>query len=249
MQRKDLKRFENLTYEDFRRLATDDRLSDHEKVGFPVSYREGKEHAIFADIVAKLPRLESPHQSVADIGPGCSALPRMLIDLCGRTQSRLTLVDSAEMLGQLPERPFVEKAAGRFPAEISLEGREGLFDVVLVYSVLHYVVAAGELWPFLDRTLALLAPEGTLLLGDIPNVSKRRRFFTSAAGIAFHRAFTGDESLPDLAPENETALIDDATVLDILRRARERGFDAYVLPQGPELPMANRREDILVRRP
>jgi hypothetical protein len=173
----------------------------------------------------------------------------MLIDLCARMQSRLTLVDSPEMLEQLPNSPFVEKAAGHFPDEVSLHGREGGFDVVLIYSVLHYVVAEGRLWPFLEQALSLLASEGALLLGDIPNVSKRRRFFASPAGIAFHRAFTGDDSLPQLTPANEASIIDDALVLEILGRARELGFDAYVLPQAPELPMANRREDVLVVRP
>jgi hypothetical protein len=32
-------------------------------------------------------------------------------------------------------------------------------------------------------------------------------------------------------------------------RARNQGFDAYIRAQAPDLPMANRREDILVIRP
>jgi 2-polyprenyl-3-methyl-5-hydroxy-6-metoxy-1,4-benzoquinol methylase len=249
MPRRDLKRFQNLTYADFRRLAGEEGLSRHEKVGFPDSYREGKEDAIFADIVSKLPALETQERTVLDIGAGCSALPQRLIDLCARMRSRLTLVDSPEMLDRLPDAPFVEKAAGHFPDEVSLQGREGGYDVVLIYSVLHYAVAEGGLWPFLDRALTLLSPGGALLLGDIPNVSRRHRFFTSPAGIAFHREFTGDASLPQLTPANEASIIDDALVLEILSHARELGFDAYVVPQAPELPMANRREDVLVLRP
>jgi hypothetical protein len=249
MARKDLRRFENLTYEDFRRLAGNESLSRHEKVGFPDSYREGKEEAIFGDITAKLPALETQEKTVLDIGPGCSALPQMLIDLCGRVRSELILVDSPEMLRQLVDRPFVRKLPGRFPNEVSLPDHDGSVDVILVYSVLHYVFTEGGLWPFLDRALSLLASGGSMLLGDIPNVSKRRRFFTSEKGIAFYREFMGDDSLPELAPDNEAAKIDDAVILEILRRAREKGFDAYVVPQRPDLPMANRREDILILRP
>lgn len=249
MSREDLKRFEKLTYEDFRRMAADKSLTRHEKVGFPDEYREGKEAAIFADITAKLPALGTPERTVLDIGPGCSDLPHMLIDLCERTRSPLILVDSPEMLGQLPDKPFIRKVPGHFPEQVSLEEYAEAIDVVLVYSVLHYVFDAGALSPFLDRALSLLASEGAMLLGDIPNASKRRRFFTSEAGIAFHREFMGDDSLPDLGSGNAAAKIDDTVVLEILHQARDRGFDAYVVPQPPDLPMANRREDILIVRP
>lgn len=249
MSRKDLRRFENLTYEDFRRMAGDESLSSHERVGFPQAYREGRELAILADITAKLPALATPERTVVDIGSGCSALPRMLIDLCTRMQSVLVLVDSPEMLAQLPDSSSVRKIPGRFPDEVPLQEYVALADAVLVYSVLHYVFADGELWSFLERALSLLASGGRLLLGDVPNLSKRTRFFTSDAGIAFHRAFVGDDSLPDLQPQNEAAMIDDAMVLDIVRRVRHRGFDAYIVPQASELPMANRREDILIVRP
>jgi hypothetical protein len=249
MSRENLKRFEKLTYDDFRRMAEDESLTAHEKIGFPDSYREGKEAAIFADITAKLSSLHTPERTVVDIGPGCSGLPHMLVDLCRRMESVLILVDSPEMLGQLPDEPFVRKLDGHFPDEVSLEEYDAAVDVVLVYSVLHYVFAEGGLWPFLDRALSLLASGGAMLLGDIPNASKRRRFFTSEAGVAFHRDFMGDDSLPDLGPADESAKIDDSGVLEILRRARAKGFDAYVTPQADDLPMANRREDILIVRP
>jgi cyclopropane fatty-acyl-phospholipid synthase-like methyltransferase len=249
MAREDLKRFEDLTYEDFRRMADDDSLSRHEKVGFPDSYREGKEEAIFADITAKLSPLGTPEQTVLDIGPGCSALPHMLIDVCRGARSDLILVDSKEMLAQLPDEAFIFKLPGHFPDEVSLDDYNARVDVILVYSVLHYVFAEGGLWPFLDRVLSLLASGGAMLLGDIPNLSKRRRFFTSEAGIAFHREFMGDDSLPDLGSAEDEAKIDDAVVLELVQRARDRGYDAYVVPQRPDLPMANRREDILIVRP
>jgi hypothetical protein len=245
-----LTRFENLTYDDFRRLATDDSLSRHEKVGFPISYREGKEEAIFADITAKLPALLLPRRTVVDIGPGCSNLPQMLTDLCRRTQSSLLFVDSAEMLAQLPDEPFVRKFPGRFPAEARLDEYLGKIDVIIVYSVLHYVFADENVWAFLDSSLALLASGGSMLLGDIPNISKRKRFFSSEAGIAYHRSFTGGDTPPEVSFNTiESSKIDDAVVLSLLARARAQGFDAYVLPQPEGLPMANRREDVLVMRP
>ena len=63
---------------------------------------------------------------------------------------------------------------------------------ILSYSVLHYVFVESSIWSFLDTSLDLLAHSGEMLIGDIPNISKRKRFFASPQGIAHHRAFTGN---------------------------------------------------------
>jgi SAM-dependent methyltransferase len=246
----DLLRFEHLSYDEFRRLATDERLSRYERIGFPNEYRQGKEEAIFADIAAKLPQLAAEQKLVVDIGPGCSDLPRMLIELCGSHGHSLLLVDSPEMLAQLPDEAWVTKHVGRFPSEVALAELRGRADVVIAYSLLHYVFEEGNVWAFLDDALALLAPGGTLLLGDIPNVSKRKRFFASERGRAFHREFMQTDEPPELHYNVlEEQRIDDAVVFGLLARARAAGFDAYVAPQRDDLPMANRREDIVIVRP
>ena len=90
MARADDRRFAELTFDDFRRLATDPSLSPYEKIGFPDSYREGYEPAIFADIEAKLPPLrERREQVVLDIGPGCSELPAMVRRRCEENEHTL----------------------------------------------------------------------------------------------------------------------------------------------------------------
>jgi hypothetical protein len=247
----DHERFADLTFDDFRRMAADDTLSPYEKIGFPDEYRAGAEAAIFGDIVAKLGLEDARDRLVLDIGPGCSELPRMISTLCSQRGHRLLLVDSHEMLSRLPDEPHVTKLVGRYPdiPGLSAEHR-GTVNAVLAYSVLQYVFAEGSVWDFLDRSLELLAPGGAMLLGDIPNVSKRKRFFLSDAGIAHHRRFTGQDAPPPLEFNAlEPGRIDDAVVLGLLARTRAAGFDTYVLPQPDELPMANRREDILIRRP
>jgi cyclopropane fatty-acyl-phospholipid synthase-like methyltransferase len=249
--RHDLERFADLTFDDFRRMAGDDSLSQYEKIGFPDEYRADAEEGIFRDIAAKLELERDRGLTVLDIGPGCSELPRLISALASKQGHRLLLVDSPEMLAQLPDEPHVTKIAGHYPhaAGLTPEHDESV-DALLAYSVLHYVFAEGSTWDFLDRSLELLAPGGVMLIGDIPNVSKRRRFFSSAAGIAYHQAFTGDDAPPRVDWNVvERGRIDDAVVLSLLARARAAGFDAYVLPQAEELPMANRREDILIRRP
>ncbi|MFS8086119.1 MAG: SAM-dependent methyltransferase, partial [Acidobacteriota bacterium] len=116
-------RFANLRFDDFRKMARDKSLSVYEKIGFPDSYRKGKEEAIFADIVAKLPALSASRRVVVDIGPGCSDLPRMLIDSCAQQGHNLILVDSEEMLSQLPDAPHIDKIAARYPECPSLFDR------------------------------------------------------------------------------------------------------------------------------
>lgn len=244
----------DLDFAAFRELARNPNLDIHGKIGFPTAYREGYEPAILADILAKLPMLaQSEGKVVADIGPGCANLPRMIIDLCAQRGHRLILMDSEEMLALLPDVDGVTvKVPSAFPA-----GRQALqalapegVDGFICYSVLHYMFVETNVFDVVDATVAALAPGGRALFGDIPNTSKRRRFFASEAGKAFHRAYTGRDEDP--APGfNEPApgKIDDAVLQAMMQRAQAAGCDAYLLPQPADLPMANRRDDLLIARP
>lgn len=248
----DPKRFAALTFEGFRELARDGSLSVHEKIGFPDAYREGLEGAILRDIRAKLSNLDGAPCRVLDIGPGCGSLASEVVAWCRQRGHELTLIDSPEMLALLPDSPGMVKLPGRFPRDhdgFRLE-RRGSLDAILVYSVLQYVVREGGLATFFEACLELLTEGGQLLIGDIPNQSMRRRFFGSARGIRFHQEFSGTAGPPPAVPEvREAGGIDDDLILDLLRGARLAGFDAFLLPQAFDLPMANRREDLLVRKP
>lgn len=232
-------------------MATDPSLSKYERIGFPDDYRKGFEAAIFDDIRRKLPGLDRDGQRVLDIGPGCSDLPLMLIEHCVRRQHRLALIDSQEMLDLLPDAEFIDKTPALYPQCPDFLARNaGSVDVILCYSVLHYVMVDTAFFRFLDASLSLLAPAGQFLIGDIPNISKRKRFFASDTGSRFHQEFMQTTERPQVCFNRvEPDQIDDAVVMAIVQRARAAGFDAYVVPQPPELPMANRREDILIVRP
>jgi cyclopropane fatty-acyl-phospholipid synthase-like methyltransferase len=244
-------RFADLSYEDFRRMASDPTLSRYEKIGFPDSYRQGREAQILADIRRKLPGLDEQGRIILDVGPGCSDLPQLLIDHCRVRGHNLLLLDSAEMLGHLPDEAFIRKWPAYYPDCPELfADYAGRVDVLISYSVFHYIFTESNIWRFIDRSLELLAPGGQMLIGDIPNISKRKRFFASANGRAFHRAFTGRDEGPEVRFNvTEADQIDDAVVMAVLQRVRAAGYDAYVLPQATDLPMANRREDILIARP
>jgi hypothetical protein len=248
----DFGQFEEITYESFRRRAIDSSLSLHEKIGFPDSYREGKEGLILDDIASKLTRLSHREQVVVDVGAGCGALARLMMERCGEQEHRLFQVDSPEMLALLPKVPHAEQVPGRFPEDCDelLDELRGRVHCVLAYGVLPCVFVESNVFEFVDRALELLAEGGQLLLADLPNLSKRKRFFASEAGVRFHQEFMNTSERPDVEFNVlEPGGFDDAVVLAIVSRCRSAGFDAYVIPQRDGLPFANRREDILVVRP
>ena len=245
-------KFQKLDFAAFKELAKDETLSPHEKIGFPDSYRAGKETVIFDDVKDKLSNLNKNGQVIVDIGAGCGALAFLLIEHCLKKQHTLVLVDSEEMLSHLPDDEKLIKIPTYYPNDCQdfLENYKERADVILTYSVLHYVFDEGNLFKFLDTTLGLLAVGGECLIGDVPNISKRKRFFASPTGVKFHQEFMNTTDAPQVEFNRiETGQMDDVVLVSLMMRARQAGFDAYILPQSDDLPMANRREDIFIKNP
>ena len=240
-----------LDYEGFRELAKNKELSQYEKIGFPDDYRKGYEQFILNDIVGKLTNLGEDKKIVLDIGPGCSELPKFLIDMCEAKNHKLVFCDSEEMLSFHENKPFLFKVAGMFPKILDQVCEvEPQYDVILCYSIFHYIFIDTNIWNFIDSCMKLLAPKGQLLIGDIPNISKRKRFFSSESGIKYHKEFMKTDNSPEVVYNIiEAEKIDDAVIMSVLMRAQIAGFDAYILPQNKNLPMYNRRDDILIVRP
>ena len=251
MAQNDYRRFSNLTFDQFRELAKQNSLSAYEKIGFPECYRKDKEAFIYQDLITKLPALTEDGSVILDIGSGCSELPHMLIKNANAHGQQLIMIDSEEMLAHLPDEPQLEKIAAYYPCcEALFEKYTKKIDAIIIYSVLHYIFVEGNIWEFLDKSLSLLAPSGQMLIGDIPNISKRKRFFASETGVKFHQEFTHTDEVPPVEFNRiEENQLDDSVILSLVMRARSQGFDAYILPQPCSLPMANRREDILIVRP
>lgn len=241
------------TYEKSRELATAKNLSRHEKIGFPNKYREGYADSILEDICgeSKLSSLKSLHKVVVDIGCGCDDVVNKIIGIAKQNKHELYLLDAPEMLNLIDGDGNIHKIPGKFPDEDSefIKDNIGRADIVLIYSVMMYVCVNDSIFNFLDKAVSLLALGGRLLIGDIPNRSKRRRFFASAEGIKTHQNYTGTDEVPVISPYNlDYAQIDDSIVFAIMQRYRSAGYETYLLPQNKNLPMANRREDIIIER-
>jgi hypothetical protein len=246
----DYQKFKNLTYHDFKNLAGNPELSLYEKIGFPVNYRKGYEDKIIKDLCRKIPELNKKNKTILDIGCGCSPLTLKMIALAGKKNHNLLLADSPEMLNLLDDDKAVRKIPGRFPANIdALVQFSGKIDIIIVYSVLQHVFIDSNLFSFIDRALDLLSAGGKLFLGDIPNISKRKRFFSSEKGQKFHQKFMKSREKPQVNFLGiEFNAFDDSIIFSIMQRYRNFGFETYILSQAENLPMANRREDILIAK-
>lgn len=130
------------------------------------------------------------------------------------------------------------------------------FDKILIYSVINTLSDGEEAFRFLDKAVALLAPHGRLLLGDIANVDRKQRFLSTPAGQAFEKKWKAELNAsrrrePEQpGPRDETVFRpSDEFVLSMLRRYRDRGFETHTLPQPASLPFGYTREDVLVVAP
>jgi 2-polyprenyl-3-methyl-5-hydroxy-6-metoxy-1,4-benzoquinol methylase len=246
-----LKPPERFGFDRFRDLARDPTLSESQKMDGRDGSRDGFEGAIWASIRSLLPPLGGTGADILDIGAGCGEIARRMIALAEAGGHRVVMVDHEEMLAHLPASGSVARVAGRFPEAFAASAEaERSFDVILAYSVLQYVIVDANPFAFLDAALARLKPGGWLLAGDVPNFSKLRRFLSSEAGVAHHHVYMKTDQPPDVPPFPILKdRVDDGLMIGLVMRARLAGFDAYLLPQAPDLPFANWREDLLVRRP
>ena len=244
--------YDGLNYEIFKELAKNNSLSMYEKIGAPDAYRANTEELIFEDILTKCPSLKDKKKmNVLDIGTGCTHLPKYIINLCERQSHKLFLSDCPEMLDLNEDKPFITKIPGFFPLTAEkIKVLSGGIDVIICYSVLHVAFVDTNVWEFIDSIMELLNDGGQALIGDIPNVSKRKRFFASSNGIKSHQSFMNTQETP-LVEFNciEKGKIDDALLLSIVQRCHFSGFDAYIVPQANGLAFANRRDDIIIRKP
>jgi cyclopropane fatty-acyl-phospholipid synthase-like methyltransferase len=241
------------TFEGFKKLASRSNISKFEKIGFPDSYRDGHEFSICEDIVEKLQLRVKKNQELLDIGSGCSDLPGHLLTISQECNHSLTLLDSEEMHQNLSMavRSGTKQVNAQFPhcPEFIYE-HQSTFDSILCYSVIQYPFLESSIFKFLDSMLVLLKPGGRLLIGDIPNLSMKKRFLNSSAGKEFHEQYFGQNSQVD-TDLNTISFnkMDDSVVIALILRARAAGFHAYLVPQSEDLPLSNRREDILIVNP
>jgi hypothetical protein len=123
------------------------------------------------------------------------------------------------------------------------------------------MAGADEARSFVNESLELLAPGGSLLIGDLPNADSHRRFCSSTEGQRvtedYKLARLGDQKLNPAAYaawadiQRDVVMppcfIDDSFLVALLVDLRRRGYESYLLPQPCALPFSLTREDLLIR--
>lgn len=240
--------FQSLTFDDFRHLATTDSIDSYVSSGFQPEHRIGYELTIFQDIASKLyPYVSSTFQTKAlEVGPGLTPLVGHHIQYCHKNNIKLHLLDSAEVLDQLPHDDKIVYLPGRLE---SLNLPKESFHFILLYSVIQHIYLESNIFLVLTKLINTLKPGGRILIGDIPNIDAVNRFLTSSAGLDYHKKNYGDIPYRQLTiSENPTRLCDEV-ITSMLSFARSLGCHSYMMPQSRELPYYPRRDDILICKP
>lgn len=237
------------SFENYTRLATAVG-TDNTEVSGRYGFQASAERRIVPDVAAKLRLVVE--DSLLEIGCG----PGNLLVPLAQMVANATGIDNEASLARLAVRVGtpspIEMYSGDF-LSMSLPDRR--FSKVLVYSVLQYMADAVEAAIFVRRALSLLSPGGMALIGDLPNVDKKRRFLMSPSGERLAREWqsrvsaAGGHPFDELPADNRLVTVDDALVLGLAADGRSAGFECYVLPQPTNLPFGNTREDLLFVSP
>lgn len=235
-----------VSFDNFAKAATQSELADTEIAG-RYAFQAQAERRILGDLIQKLN--VQPEDRLLEIGcgPGNVLIPLSFF------VSSATGIDNLPAVQRMEQRaPGASNLRGLPGNFLELDLGEARFDKVLVYSVLHYLATEAEVFAFVDRCLACCAPGGRILLGDLPNRDRKRRFGASEAGQAVREEWdnqithAGSHAFDALPGDQHLVAINDNLILAILAHVRQRGFEAYLLPQPLELPFGGSREDILI---
>ena len=205
---------------------------------------------IRADVLMRLAL--GPSDTLLDIGSGFGMLTVPLSYFV----DQVTAVDHADVLARMPERPNIRKMPGDF---LDLDFGPARYSRILAYSMLHYVGDRERVLAIIDKAVQLLAHDGLLLLGDVPNDDYRGRTAATLAGqrrvldigirlVALEPERKQLESVLMEAPDPPAAEFTDGFLLAIVSRVRKAGHNAWIMRQSPSLPFSHAREDILIQK-
>lgn len=210
------------------------------------SFQYHAEKRAISDTIQKLEL--KPTDNVLDIG---SNVGSMSIPISYLVNS-VTCIDSPNLTKFIQEKKIdnINLLSGDF-LEVEIDNK---FDKILVYGVLNCLNEI-DLYKFIDKCLTILNPGGILLFGDIPNISKKKRYLDkyqtneekeSWNELISKEDFSHLQEIPKYNSENKIAIFDDDIILNMVKYIRNKDFNCYIINQKENLPFNKTREDIIV---
>ncbi len=234
-----------MTQENYANFARQQNASETQVAG-RYAIQVLPEKRIVADLLHKL--AIEPEDTLLEIGcgPGSLALPLSYL------VTETSVVDHQDVLARLKSRGGA-KDIRLYPGDFADVTINQQFSKILLYSVLHYLPDFDSIAKFVRKAFDLLLPEGRMVLGDLPNEDKKRRFLASAKGKTFieewNLAVAGSDQdfhAKHTISTPNTFGFHDKAVFQLAELVRSWGAETYVLPQPPNLPFGHTREDLVI---
>ena len=206
------------------------------------------EETILNDIWKKIS--QKSNQDILDLGCGCGPLANLIIERCILNSHSLTMMDQELVLSKISSSNQnsnrVKLVPGIFPYESNLLGQQS-FDSIILYGVIHITTDPIN---FIYSLTEFLKPGGHLLIADIPNSDKKKRFLLTNHGKQIDKDYRS-KFIPNNNVMSSTASkplieFDDRFVTTLLGLIRAKGYESFLLPQPVGLPFCFTRDDILV---
>jgi len=204
------------------------------------------EKKIFNYIVKRLNLKKD--DNLLDIGCGAGLLCNYLTKHCIKNKINLSLNDIPEIIEFVKNKNKKSKYIKYISSEFQNKNFDKKFNKVLCYSVIQ---CTNNPRIFFKKILKVVGNQSLILVGDIPNTSKKMRFLKSKFGHKFeeNRIKKKIKSIENYINENkQNLLINDEFISFSLSYARRKGFNSYVLDQKNNFPFSYTREDILLER-
>ena len=239
----------NISFENYGRLSREGKEESNTLLAGRLNGQEESERNVFLDIVDKL-KINS-NDRVLDIGCGPGSISIPLSFIC----KEVSIVDHKDVLLRLKNKynglDNLEYIDGDF-ININFDKK---FNKIIIYSVLHYLENHNTVINFVLKAVSMLEVGGAILLGDIPNISKKERFSKGEFGKKFIKNWSKFKStdssfkMHNLEFDVQCAVFGDSAIMSLVKEVRLKGFNAYILEQNQRLPFCYTREDILITHP
>ena len=213
------------------------------------SFQKNSEKKIHIDVSKKLKI--NKNDTCLDIGCGVGAI---LLPLSKKTKhiTGIDNINSINILRNRLKKKNVSLISGDF---LKHDFKHKKYNKIILYSVLHVFENKFQVYRVINKALNLLKSGGVILIGDLPNISLKKKFLKSKYGKIFENKWNkfnkkknGDKKAQKILKKNSIyqIKIDDEFIINLVKYFRKKGYNAYIFPQKKYLPFGHTREDIII---